>query len=402
MLQAEFERQARSAATEASMTDTGVTRVLTVEEAFDWLTERGELTLSVAALAEAWGWPHRQSVYRTLDKWARDGVIERRGNTIRVIAAPMIDADPAKSTPDTAVTRIVTPGSPGVAVSVSLSQQNTSVHNDVRPVTSESGHPLIGLLQARTRLEPLATVLALTSVMLAGIGMVVNARFAASFGQSPDASVMLAALGLAADVLALVLLTVGCRLWSVGRRPGAMAAWSVWLAAVSTTLLATLGWSSTNIGDAIAGRTAVVDRQESVSERLHRLGTERRSITELRPIAELNAALAAAQGATGRAWDRTRGCTEIPRSDLVPCLRIVTLREAKARAEHRDQVDREIADLEARLVSTPTIGVGDPGAAMVSETLPWLTGGVIHLEEASVRRLRVLLLTCLQPPQGFC
>jgi hypothetical protein len=243
--------------------------------------------------------------------------------------------------------------------------------------------------------------LALTAAVLAGIGMVVNARFAASFGQSPDASAMLAALGLAADILALVLLTVGCRLWSAGRRPGAMAAWSVWLAAVSTTLLATLGWSSTNIGDAIAGRAAVVGRQESASERLHRLGTERRSITELRPIAELNAALAAAQGAAGRAWDRTRGCTEIPRSDLVPCLRTVTLREAKARAERRDQVDREIADLDACLAGTPTIGVGDPGAAMVSETLPWFTGGIVHLEEGGVRRLRVLLLSCLLATAGI-
>ena len=66
-------------------------------------------------------------------------------------------------------------------------------------------------------------MLALNAVMLAGIGMVVNARFAASFGQSPDASVMLAALGLAADVLALVLPTVGCRLWSAGRRTSSHA-----------------------------------------------------------------------------------------------------------------------------------------------------------------------------------
>jgi hypothetical protein len=50
------------------MTDTGITRVLTVEEAFAWLIDRGEVTLSVAALAEAWGWLHRQSVYRTLDR----------------------------------------------------------------------------------------------------------------------------------------------------------------------------------------------------------------------------------------------------------------------------------------------------------------------------------------------
>ena len=69
---------------------------------------------------------------------------------------------------------------------------------------------------------------------------------------------------------------------------------------------------------------------------------------------ELNAALEAAQGATGRAWDHTRGCTEIPRSDLVPCLRIVTLRETKARAEHRDQVDREIADLSTQSAPCPS------------------------------------------------
>ena len=68
----------------------------------------------------------------------------------------MIDADPAESTRDTPVT----PVSPGVAVLVWLLQQNTSVHNDVRAVTSESGCPLIRLLQARNT-RPLAAMLAL-------------------------------------------------------------------------------------------------------------------------------------------------------------------------------------------------------------------------------------------------
>jgi hypothetical protein len=105
----------------------------------------------------------------------------------------------------------------------------------------------------------------------------------------------------------------------------------------------------------------VEDRTEGLAERLHRLRDERSTVTELRTKAELDAALAAAQGVAGRAWERTGGCTRIDHGDVAACRRTIEPREARARAERRDGVDRDIAALEDRLNGAHTIAAGDPG-----------------------------------------
>jgi len=121
-------------------------------------------------------------------------------------------------------------------------------------------------------------------------------------------------------------------------------------------------------------------------------------MTEPRPVAELDAALAAARGAAGRAWQRVSA--DRPwRNDA--CRRTVELREARARAEHRDQVDRDIADLEAQMVGAASIGAGDSGAVIVSATLSWLTRAVVHPSERDIQRVRVLGLTLLPACGGL-
>jgi len=65
------------------------------------------------------------------------------------------------------------------------------------------------------------------------------------------------------------------------------------------------------------------------------------------------------------------------------------------------QLDREIADLETRAASAPTIAAGDPGAAMIAETLPWLAGGLVHPTKRDVQRVRILGLTTLPMYTGL-
>jgi hypothetical protein len=60
-------------------TASNVTRVFSPDEALAFVIERGVITMPIAELAAAWGWPHCAQVYRVLDRWARDGLIERRG-----------------------------------------------------------------------------------------------------------------------------------------------------------------------------------------------------------------------------------------------------------------------------------------------------------------------------------
>ena len=64
-----------------------VTRVFSPDEALAFVIERGVITMPIAELAAAWGWPHCAQVYRALDRGARDGLIERRGRVIRAGAA---------------------------------------------------------------------------------------------------------------------------------------------------------------------------------------------------------------------------------------------------------------------------------------------------------------------------
>jgi hypothetical protein len=64
----------------------GTGRVFSRDKALAFVIERGVIMMPIAELAAAWGWPHCTRVYRALDRWVRDGLIERQGKAIRVRA----------------------------------------------------------------------------------------------------------------------------------------------------------------------------------------------------------------------------------------------------------------------------------------------------------------------------
>jgi hypothetical protein len=122
------------------------------------------------------------------------------------------------------------------------------------------------------------------------------------------------------------------------------------------------------------------------------LRRERAAITESRTIGELDIALAVMPASVGRAWDRSDQCRHPDNGDLGRCRRTIDPRQARARAEQRNHVDQQIADLEGSQVGIAIISTGDPGAAFVAS----LAG----VDEAAVRRLRLTLLTVLPATAG--
>src|SRR5262249_24606192 len=84
-----------------------------------------------------------------------------------------------------------------------------------RPIARTAGADAPGSLETGRSAMAVgaAAVLFATALGLAAIGLTMNARFAASFGQTTEAAVILAAIGLAIDVLAVVLPTVAVLLW---------------------------------------------------------------------------------------------------------------------------------------------------------------------------------------------
>ena len=117
----------------------------------------------------------------------------------------------------------------------------------------------------------LALVLGLAAIGLAVVGLTVNTRFAASFGQTAEAAVLLAAIGLTIDLLAIVLPSAAAQLWRDRNIVAAAAAWAIWLIALGMTLLAAIGFAATNIGDGVAGRSRIAAEASALTADVTRL-----------------------------------------------------------------------------------------------------------------------------------
>src|SRR5262249_35290919 len=201
-------------------------------------------------------------------------------------------------------------------------------------------------------------VLFSTAVGLTGVGLIMNARFAASFGQTLEAGMLLATIGLAVDLLAVVLPTVAVQLWQRRSVLAAGAAWTIWMAALTMTLLAAMGFASTNIGDAVAGRAKIAGESTALTERISRLRSERAAIAETRSTSAIDVELQRAQPEAQAVWRVTNGCRDVTRvTSGRACEKVLELREALATAERRDGLDTDARAGADRPASRPAARV---------------------------------------------
>jgi len=341
------------------------------DEALTWLSERldSRLDVNVSEVSRQFGWTPTK-LRRRLASWAKAGhFTQESGGKGKVILAPLGDR------PDTPRAQGVMTREAAARLVERAMALPIPVH---RPERS-----LLGLAAA--------VVLFATALGLTTVGMIMNARFAASFGQTFEASVLLAAIGLAVDLLAVVLPTVAAQLWYRQSFLPAGAAWVIWLAALTMTLLAATGFASTNIGDAVAGRGRIAGESAALTERIDRLRLERAGIKEERAVAAIEVELQRAQPEAQAVWKITSGCRDVTRlTSGRACATVLQLREALAGAERRDALDAELRAAEAKLASLPPIALADPQATTVAEIVSWLSSGVFNPAPADVARLRAL------------
>ena len=157
----------------------------------------------------------------------------------------------------------------------------------------------------------LALVLGFVAIGLAVVGLTVNTRFAASFGQTAEAAMLLAAIGLTIDLLAIALPSTGAQLWRDHHFMAAAAAWAIWLIALGMTLLAAIGFAATNIGDGVAGRGRLATEASALTADVTRLRSERAAIAEPRSVATIEAEIQRAQPAAAAVWKQTTGCSDV-------------------------------------------------------------------------------------------
>ena len=107
--------------------------------------------------------------------------------------------------------------------------------------------------------RPFASILlVLAAIALAGVGITTNGWFARSLGSSDIAGWLFFAIGVAADLVALVMPSCAAALWQARHRAISLAGWAVWTMTFVFAVTAGIGFASVNISDVTAARAARV------------------------------------------------------------------------------------------------------------------------------------------------
>lgn len=101
-----------------------------------------------------------------------------------------------------------------------------------------------------------AILLTVSALALAVVGMTMNGWFARSLGSSDIAAWLFLAIGVAADLIALVVPTCAARLWQARQRAISLAGWAVWAMTFVFAVTAGIGFASTNIADVTLARAS--------------------------------------------------------------------------------------------------------------------------------------------------
>jgi hypothetical protein len=334
------------------------------DEALMWLSDHvdGRVETTLGELAQQFGWPLTR-LRRRLAGWEGDGRIRKLS-----AAKGKIILEPARTSREVASQLV------GSALS------------------SAAANPAPARQPARSAITLISVgLLYLTAFCLTIVGLVMNARFAASFGQTAEAALLLAAIGLAVDLLAVILPSVGVQLWQRRSVVAAGAAWTMWLAVLTMTLLAATGFASTNIGDAVAGRARVVGESAVLVERIEQLRRERTSITEMRTVGAIEVELQKAQPEAQAVWRATDGCRDVTRpASARTCAPVLELRQAQAAAARRDVIDAELREVQTKLSALPAVASADPQATTAAEMVSWISAGAFNPASTDIARLRAL------------
>jgi hypothetical protein len=109
------------------------------------------------------------------------------------------------------------------------------------------------------RYRPLAPILLVVAAFaLAAVGITTNGWFARSLGSSDTAGWLFLAIGVAADLVALVMPACAASLWGNRQRATSLAGWVVWAMTFVFAVTAGIGFASLNITDVTAARAARV------------------------------------------------------------------------------------------------------------------------------------------------
>jgi hypothetical protein len=216
-----------------------------------------------------------------------------------------------------------------------------------------SGTAWVTVAPSRHYLAPV--LLTTAALALSAVGIAINGWFARSLGSSDVAGWLFLAIGVAADLAALVLPSTAAGLWHTGQRATALVGWAVWFVTFVFAVTAAIGFASTNISDVTllrASRTPAVTSAQAM----------------------LSDAMAA------RDWECKGGVGKFCRE-----------REALV-AERRQLLDAAV---------TSVWQAADPQTDAAIKLVAWGSGGMLRPEPADFAMLRLILLALLPQTGGM-
>jgi hypothetical protein len=244
-------------------------------------------------------------------------------------------------------------------------------------------------------------ILKLAAVTLGTIGLVLNVNYYASMGRTPAEATMLAVVGAVIDVMMIWMLAVAGDLWRQRRRLAAGAAFVVWLFAALMSFLASDGFTSSNILDTSSSRAKSVSESAALAAKLDQLRRDRAAVTESRSPAEIDAVIQQQQPRVPAwKWKESNGCTTAVGTGPA-CRTINTLRQARADAIRRGELDGMIARAEDDFHALPAYSSADPGADMASKLLTAASFGAVEINAANVQTIRIAGLTLAPLSSGL-
>jgi len=119
--------------------------------------------------------------------------------------------------------------------------------------------PAVTLRAVTPSHRPAASILLVAAAFaLALVGITTNGWFARSLGSSDVAGWLFSAIGVAADLVALVMPSCAAELWHTRQRATSLAGWAAWAMTFVFAVTAGIGFASVNITDVTATRAARV------------------------------------------------------------------------------------------------------------------------------------------------
>jgi hypothetical protein len=228
--------------------------------------------------------------------------------------------------------------------------------NPAAPVTGVIPSRIIPVTSVTSSRPVTSVALTAAAFALAMTGITMNGWFARSLGSSDIAGWLFLAIGVAADLIALVVPSAAARHWQARRRSTAATAWAVFAATFLFAVMAGIGFASLNVADVTLQRASRVTPVVTMAQ------------------ASLSDAMTA----------RDRECSGGIGKNC-------RLRE-QAVAERRQVLDAAMGSVEQ---------AADPQTAAAVRIVTWASLGTLHPTSDDFAMLRLILLALLPQLGGI-